>query len=292
MNAANSGNGGFKSMIRIILLILVFVALYYLYKYLFTTSGMVINELNGDIISANTKDSDYAIAKQYPIVPSIYTGGEMTVSTWIYVADWQTINQGRPKHILTLGKGISPEGKSGETDKEQTLVLFLDSYNNDLNVVVSCTVDPAAVNSTNYSIKNSEVNSHFAKTGTKIGTALSSKVGKSGVKDIELQKWILCTVCINNKILDIYMDGKLARSTALPSMYSVDPSTDSLQVNMAGYGGFGGFIGRTVISNYAMNPQEVWKMYMSGPGAEPSVGGAISALFNPDTYKSLTFPTL
>jgi hypothetical protein len=290
MNAANSGNGGFKSLIRIVLLILVFVGLYYLYKYLFTTSGLVLNELNSDIISANTKETGFALSKQYPAVPVVYTGGEMTISTWLYIADWQNVNQGRPKHVLTLGKGVS--ATTTDSDKEQTMVVFLDSYNNDLNVVVGCTGDQNAVNSANYSIKNSEVNANFAKSGSTVGTALNNKVGKSGVKDIELQKWILCTICINNKILDIYMDGKLSRSTALPAMFSVDPSTDSLQVAMGGYGGFGGFIGRTVMSNYAMNPQEVWKTYMSGPGAEPSVGSAIGALFNPDTYKSITFPTL
>jgi hypothetical protein len=124
--------------------------------------------------------------------------------------------------------------------------------------------------------------------------SLKGKAGsKCSVGDVELQKWVLFTFCLNNKVMDIYMDGKLARSCVLPSMYSVgsDPSKP-ISLKMAGYGGFGGFIGRTVMSNYALNPEEVWKLYMTGPGPEMSIFESFGALFDPSYYKNVKFPEL
>jgi hypothetical protein len=76
-------------------------------------------------------------------------------------------------------------------------------------------------------------------------------------------------------------------------MFSVDAAKAApLEVQMGGFGGFGGFFGRAYMSNYAMNPEEVWKMYMSGPGDQPSIGSYISSLFDPNTYKGIKFPSV
>lgn len=317
MNASNSGGAGaIKMIIGIVIIILVLVALYFLYKYLFTSSGLEVKVANDSFVSAKTNEKSFAVNVSYPNIPIVYTGGEFTVSTWIYVSDWQNVNGGKPKHIFTLGKDIAglPDGRTTTTTKiengitttctttgtttesfanaentestvnEQTLVVYLDAYNNELHTAVSLADSDA-----------SQVGSgRIMKSDLGDLNGLKSKPGaKCSIKDVELQKWILFTFCMNNKVLDIYMDGKLARSCVLPSMYSVgsDP-TKPMSLKMAGYGGFGGFIGRTVMTNYAMNPEEVWKLYMSGPGPEPSFWNSLKSLFDPNFYKDVKFPTL
>lgn len=334
MNATNSGLNAVKLIIRLVLLVLVFLAIYYLYKYLFTSSNLDIKVINDGFISAKTNQQSFALSSTYPNVPVVYTGGEMTISSWIYVSDWQNVNSGKPKHILTVGKdvkegfmdfpmsdasmmseGFADSCNSGngsgngsgsgsgsgtpsinELSNEQTLVVFLDSYNNELHTAVSLT--PLDANDMNSTILKRDlvttVGSGSNVTTTFNGEALKGKAGaKCSVKDVELQKWILFTFCLNNKVMDIYMDGKLARSCVLPSMFSVGGDvTKPLSVKMAGYGGFGGFIGRTVMTNYAMNPEEVWKLYMGGPGPEMTLWKSITGLFDPNVYKDVKFPEL
>ena len=323
MNASNSGGvGAIKMIIGIVVIIIVLVALYFLYKYLFTSSGLEVKVANDAFVSAKTNATSFAVNTSYPNIPIVYTGGEFTVSSWIYVSDWQNVNGGKPKHIFTLGKDIAglPDGttttttnsdgtttkcttsgtstKSGFADanaeatvNEQTLVVYLDAYNNELHTAVSLTDNDASKVGSGRIMK-SDVAGAFGPNGN-IGTLKSKAGAKCSIKDVELQKWILFTFCMNNKVLDIYMDGKLARSCVLPSMYSVgsDP-TKPMSLKMAGYGGFGGFIGRTVMTNYAMNPEEVWKLYMSGPGPEPSFWNSFKSLFDPNFYKDVKFPTL
>lgn len=323
MNASNTGSpDSVKRIIGIILIILVLIALYYLYKYLFTSNALEMKVVNDRFISAKTNAQSFAVNASYPSIPLIYTGGEFTTSTWIYIADWQNVNGGKPKHIFTLGKDIGglPDGssttsttnadgttttctKSGFQDvtassvNEQTLTVFLDAYNNELHTAVSL-VDSGAGSIGSGRIMKADMVTTIG-TGSTASTAfngdgLKSKPGsKCSVKDVELQKWVLFTFCMNNKVLDIYMDGKLSRSCVLPTMYSVgaDP-TKPLSLKMAGFGGFGGFIGRTIMTNYAMNPEQVWKLYMSGPGPEPSIWNSFRSLFDPNVYKDVSFPTL
>jgi hypothetical protein len=300
MNASNDGGlGTVKMIVGVIFLILVLVALYYLYKYLFTSSGLEIKVVNNEFVSAKTNEKSFAVSKTYPDVPVIYTGGEFTVSTWVYVTDWKSVNGGKPKHIFTLGKdiGSAAAGASAtnstnpDTVNEQTLTVYLDAYNNTLHTAVSLAASGSEATDKSYTIMKTDI---ATEAGQLNDASLKGKAGsKCSVGDVELQKWVLFTFCLNNKVMDIYMDGKLARSCVLPSMYSVgsDPSKP-ISLKMAGYGGFGGFIGRTVMSNYALNPEEVWKLYMTGPGPEMSIFESFGALFDPSYYKNVKFPEL
>lgn len=299
MNASNDGGlGAVKMIVGVIFIVLILVALYYLYKYLFTSSGLEIKVVNNEFVSAKTNEKSYAVSKTYPDVPVIYTGGEFTVSTWVYVTDWKSVNGGKPKHIFTLGKDIgSATAASGsaanpDTVNEQTLTVYLDAYNNTLHTAVSLAASGSEATDKSYTIMKTDIAS---PEGAFNDAGLKGKAGsKCSVGDVELQKWVLFTFCLNNKVMDIYMDGKLARSCVLPSMYSVgsDPSKP-VSLKMAGYGGFGGFIGRTLMSNYALNPEEVWKLYMTGPGPEMSIFESLGSLFDPNYYKNkIKFPEL
>ena len=294
MNASNDGGlGAVKMIVGVIFIVLILVALYYLYKYLFTSSGLEIKVVNNEFVSAKTNEKSYAVSKTYPDVPVIYTGGEFTVSTWVYVTDWKSVNGGKPKHIFTLGKDIGTETSTNpDTVNEQTLTVYLDAYNNTLHTAVSLAASGSEATDKSYTIMKTDIAS---PEGAFNDAGLKGKAGsKCSVGDVELQKWVLFTFCLNNKVMDIYMDGKLARSCVLPSMYSVgsDPSKP-VSLKMAGYGGFGGFIGRTLMSNYALNPEEVWKLYMTGPGPEMSIFESLGSLFDPNYYKNkIKFPEL
>jgi hypothetical protein len=108
------------------------------------------------------------------------------------------------------------------------------------------------------------------------------------ITSIDLQKWVQVTVCLNNKTCDVYLDGKLARSCVLPSFYKVDKS--NLALSLCDYNGFGGFISNTSAYNYALNPEQVWRLYMAGPGPQYGFLDYLKSLFDPKALSALDYP--
>ena len=86
--------------------------------------------------------------------------------------------------------------------------------------------------------------------------------------EVDLQRWVNLTVSVNGKTVDVYLDGKLARSCVLPDFYKVDAGGYS--ASLLEYGGFGGQISTTSVYDAALNPEQVYKKYMAGP--EPITG--------------------
>ena len=84
------------------------------------------------------------------------------------------------------------------------------------------------------------------------------------IPEIDLQRWTMVTVVISGKTIDVYIDGKLSRSCITPSYFRVDPSADT-KLKIIDRGGFDGYIGQTTVGSYSMNPDEIYKTYLSGP---------------------------
>ncbi len=261
-------------VIRILLIVLVLTALYYLYKYLFTSSGLEIQQLNGEFIAADKATNNAASISQM-FGKQVYSGGELTVNIWVYLQDLKRVNPGAAKHIFSLGK-VGTDDDATTLTGDQTMVVYLEPNTSNLKVGIS--TEPTSSTDTSTTIIGN-------------ATVIPTSNVHATVRDVELQKWVMLTFCLNNKILDIYMDGKLARSVVLPAMYKVGGvATDGLYLNAAAYGGFGGFLGNIKMANYALNPEEVWRLYMSGPSAPFSFSNWIKGLFDPEYLKNMTIP--
>jgi hypothetical protein len=81
------------------------------------------------------------------------------------------------------------------------------------------------------------------------------------IKNIPLQKWVHIAYILNNRTVDIYIDGKLERSCVLRGV----PKLNDDPVRVCDNGGFFGKISNLVYFRYAMKPDEVYKIYASGP---------------------------
>ena len=110
------------------------------------------------------------------------------------------------------------------------------------------------------------------------------------IPSIDLQKWVQVTLTLNNKTSDVYIDGKLARSCVLPSFYRVSRSNVGMKV--CDFGGFGGYVANVSAYNYSLNPEQVWKLYMKGPGPQYEFADYWSALFNPSSTINTTYPKM
>ncbi len=94
------------------------------------------------------------------------------------------------------------------------------------------------------------------------------EVGESGdfkcrVSNIPLQRWTLVTVSVFQKVVDVYIDGKLLKTCVMNTPVSSSNSSDILITSD------GGFSGNTVGLQYipnAVDPQTVWDIYRNGNG--------------------------
>jgi hypothetical protein len=99
------------------------------------------------------------------------------------------------------------------------------------------------------------------------------------IPEIDLQRWTMVTVVLSGKTIDVYIDGKLSRSCVTPSYFKVDP-TEDVTLNLLDRGGFDGYIGNTTVGSYSMNPDEIYRTYLSGPnGVSLDVMSWVASLF-------------
>jgi hypothetical protein len=108
--------------------------------------------------------------------------------------------------------------------------------------------------------------------------------------EVELQRWINITVVLSGRSVDVYMDGKLARSCVLPSFFKVDPS--GYQLTLLDKTGFGGFISNVNAYGYAMNPEQVYRNFMVGPNYQYSFISWLKSLLDPKAVSSLEYPKM
>lgn len=266
-NARNTGGSGMVGMaIKLIVVVLAAVALYYLYRFLFGAvdggSALLIDgKQKADV------DSTKPITVAATAMPGIYEGGEFTVSTWIYLQNW-SYRAGFNKHILSLGG-----------NNFDTLRLYLGANKSALRVRLH-TRDTAAV--TEESPAGNLARSNFQPLFTALDTEsdLLSGTGSCDLSELDLQRWINVVVAVNGKTCDVYLDGKLTRSCVLPSFYKVDPA--GYQATLLSNGGFGGFIARTQVFGAALSPDTVYKNYMNGPEPVTGILDWLTSFFEPD----------
>lgn len=255
--------------VRALTVVLLIAALYYLYRYLVSPATVATTVLFGGPISADTRNitiPEYGVNS----LPALYEGGEYSVSMWLYINDY-SYKRGYAKNVLSLG---------GDTFK--TLLVGLSPYTNVLN----CRLTTATAGNTGY-IATSNLPSLYETLmpagTTDTGTAICD------LPNIDMQKWVLLTVVLSGRMCDVYLDGKLARSCTLPDYFKVD---SGYKIKPLSYGGFGGYVSNLTAYGYAMNPDEVYRVYMAGPQQVLSLWDSIKAFFDPKSNIGFDYPKM
>ena len=259
----------------VVFVIFALVALYYLYHFLFTSSGLDRKDIQNGPIAANMNTPIVVSANN---LPTLYEGGEYTVNVWVYVNDW-SYQRGQNKHIVSIGG-----------NNFLTFAIFLAPYANTLCVRVhtrsgkgiisggaSQTTPSPNASADDLSVEN--IKNIFG--GMQASDILTSSTRPCDIPSFDLQKWVQVTLVLNNSTSDIYVDGKLARSCVLPGTFKVD--RNNLQMKVCDYNGFGGFVSNVSAFNYSLNPEEVWRLYMKGPSANYTIWQYFQSLWNPNT---------
>lgn len=287
-------NGGPKSskLFTVITIVLAAIALYYLYTFLYkNVSGPAVG--SDSIVLVKGKKEANVVPEKLPKLPTPYEGGQYSFNTWIYVNSFNT-NMNTRKHIFEL-KG----------DHFSTLLVGLGAFRNTL-VVRTHTKDvtqgfesfqgaviPAVTREAegfqtpgasdamaDGDLSKKAIDDTIFKTMTSDDSLLDPKT-MCDLPEIDMQRWVMITVVLDGRTIDVYVDGKLARSCMTKSYYKVDPTGVSPVV--LGRGGFDGYISNMSATNYAMNPDEIYRAYRAGPeGATLNIIDWFKSLFTGD----------
>ena len=300
MNAANAprntGGGPTKLVLGVVFLILVLVGLYYLYQFLYgksPTQGSV-DILTGNIPMTKTiQDASNNTAVAITQLSGILDGGEYSTSFWIYVADTKGFaGTSSLSHLLEISRD---RVNVAQSNRGGTLVFVGLSPVDGTLVVRQNTSD-----SETYGIDNKlGETSGTSKKYPLSGLIANYNAGQSPYKNdtrcdiingIEYQRWILVTVVGNGRTLDVYIDGKLARSCVYQSSFALG-ATDGKATAYFGLNNgdkMKGFFSSGKFYNYALTPDAVWALYQQGPGGSFSITDWFKNLFNVNVSFSTT----
>ena len=209
------------SPLTILSLIAVIVLIFFILKYMFSTSntlegnlrnGQAVTKIDGKNLPGGGLSTNYAF------------------STWFYVNDW-TYKYGNPKILFARSNlnNNEPMAASIKTSKPSPCVALGDTENT-IHVYVSC----------------------FSP---------NTEPDDIVVKNITIQKWVNLSISINEKTLDVYLDGKLVKTQILTGTAKVSPNDVYLTPN----GGFDGWTSKFLYFEKPMNPQQAQNIYADGP---------------------------
>jgi hypothetical protein len=235
------------TIVNVVYVVAIVILAYYLYNF-YISSSLYDVDLVTEKMTPTTLETKliYDITKKEYL--QIKEGKEMTLSLWYYFTSWNTRDVAQNLFtVVDLGAGIRKHVVSGAL------------YPNEPKMILRA---GAAMDS------NSNDNPDLS-------VATGSNVPACDVMDIDMQRWIHVTITINGRIMDVYLDGKLARSCILTDTLgkgsvSTTGTQNLVLYPLAGTSIANGYVGGVRYSSYTLTPDQIYSRYQSGPYA--SVG--------------------
>ena len=83
------------------------------------------------------------------------------------------------------------------------------------------------------------------------------------ISNIPLQKWVNVITTLNNRTLDVYLDGKLVRTCLMPGVPEINTNS---KIILSPDGGFSGYTSSILHITKSINPQQAYNIYRKGYG--------------------------
>lgn len=289
---------------------------YFIYNFLFVNYKVSITSTGNILLSTPIKANDVANAKRditkipdtNSQIPTITEGGEFTVSFWLYISSYNTINFGKRKHIfeiygdnfstllVALGArtptllvrvhtiaDLDPSGNQwGLTDCSGTVRNVAGQ-----RLLTDCSgiklgfqelTDRNLMNTMkDNTLPKDEVNRFFRAVVNVDENNLIDSTSTCDYKSLDLSTWNNVCLVMNSKTLEIYLNGKLVKSCVYHSYFRVDNS--GLKVSyLQQQANFDGYLSRIQLFNNVLNPDEIYKNYLQGPDGKSITSDPLSFL--------------
>ena len=214
-------------------------------------------------------------------IPQPFEGGDYSFNTWVYVNSFRDgINHRKPIFELqgqstvgafsTLYVGLGAQSNTLVVRTHNKSLTSVDGFQTGAaGASTSSTPAPSVGDSTMLTLPYS---AEF-KAGTDGGRAgdsgLTNPEPTCDLPSIDLQRWVMVTVILSGRTIDVYMDGKLTRSCVTRSYYKVDPA-GVIPVVLGGNNApnpLNGYVSGMSVARFALTPGEIYRMYSNGPKA-------------------------
>lgn len=260
MEAARSfATNNRSSIMNGVYIVAALLVVYYIYKFLIEGNEAEFICQSGP--TAANKPAAAALTKKHVHAT---TGGEYTLSFWMYISNWD-YRSGQAKSVIQLIDTKTPD----------YALLTTILYPNEAKMMVRVHTEGKSDADTDYTLKTNSA-ALLSGAGNAAMFAPSVTMPMCDIQDIDLQRWVNVTICVNGRIVDIYYDGKLNRSCVLKGIPYV-PENSTQAVVWGNNGGFGGKVSGIVFHGYALTPDKIYSIYQAGPG---SAGGLLGYFGN------------
>jgi hypothetical protein len=203
------------------------------------------------------------------------TGREYTYNFWINVNDWSK-GYDSVKNVLTRSKAnpfTNPQTLSNPSiwfyPKDNSLAIRVSTMANDTQYDRQLYPDyekqTGSVGSAAYTVVNPYLyhkNPNYADQQYYLDTTYVCDVS-----NIPLQRWVMVSVILWNRTLDVYVNGMLVRSAILPGipLFDANDLSNIYVGSSRSDGTFNGHMSRLKYYNRAITANEVMGLYRTGP---------------------------
>ena len=87
------------------------------------------------------------------------------------------------------------------------------------------------------------------------------------IANVPIQSWTMVGIVLNNREIDVYINGKLVRSCLLPGVPDI---SNSYKMVLSDDGGFDGELSKVQLFSDSKNPEDIYEWYLQGPNANKS----------------------
>jgi hypothetical protein len=195
------------------------------------------------------------------LAPLSLNGYEYTYSFWMFIQDWSTSN-GQPKCVMYRS--------NADVNTYQVANPSIWMYPNESKLMIRVSTYPSqgTYDPSTYPTYPTTASGLPIVNPNQWSAAQKKQLFNSqyscDVGSIPLQKWVHVVVSAWDTTMDVYVNGKLARSCLLPGVPVFDANT--LQNIYVGQGStYNGYLSRFKYYNRAVTPNEVYSLYRSGP---------------------------
>lgn len=201
-------------------------------------------------------------------------GNEVAYSFWINIHDLG-YNFNKPKHIFHVGTEDGSLACPGVWlyPKDNNLLVRVDTYENsetdnktyNSECTSECNNKPSDVESPEQAhdrclTKGWAQGSIGGENNDKL-CCTNCPTKPCDIVNIPIQRWVYIVVQIINSTVDVYINGKLARSCTLSNIPKFDNEGN---IYISKDGGFKGLISDFMYSNKSLSPKEIYSIFMYG----------------------------
>jgi len=185
------------------------------------------------------------------------TSSNFAYSIWVYIDDW---NYKYGENKIIFGRMFGDKN----TILSPCPVVSLSPLQNNLEIAIDVFpgLEEPVLDANGVAIVQENTNAVISKTI---------------IPNIPIQAWVNIIMSVNGRSMDIYLDGKLVRTTLLQGISNVD-STQSVYITPNG--GFSGWTSKLEYWATDIDPQKAWNVYKAGYG-----GSFLGDLFGKYTLK-------